>query len=427
MFKKKYAFYYLFALLALVALLVLLFRNNNPRIDWRETYDEKSRAPYGTYVINQLLQDYFSGQPLEVLKKSFGGVLPEQPTQSNYVFIGEALFMDTASLGTLLRFVEAGNLAFISSKTIPFDLMFHLYFEECDDYAWDDYSQYEDTAALLNFSHPSLASAEGFPYQYLRKHQPESYYWSYISSGYFCELEDGLFPIGYMSDERVYFARVQYGAGFFYLHTVPLAFANLPLLEEEGLEYASRAFSHLLPGPIYWDRYSRIPEFMGRQRNERRHYSSNRQLSAESPLQYILSQPPLAWAWYLLLSLGLLYMLFRAKRRQRIIPIQEPNTNTSLEFLSTIGRLYFLQNNHKQLILQQMSLWQAFVYERYALHARDMDEALLDKLAHKSEVPKEAIKKILLMYGNVERSSFVSDVTLEEFHRLLDDFYQNCK
>ena len=233
--------------------------------------------------------------------------------------------------------------------------------------------------------------------------------------------------IGTLNDSLPIFARVAYGDGYFYLHTIPLVFTNIQLLDEEGLEYANRTFSHLQAGPIYWDDYSRVSEWMGRRRNERQYYSASRQLSTESPLQYILGQPPLAWGWYLLLSLGLLYLLFRAKRKQRIIPVLEPNTNTSLEFLSTIGRLYFMQNNHKQLALQQMKLWQSYLRERYLLQTRDMDSAFVEKLAHKSEISKEVINKILLLYRNISSSTFVSENTLIDFHRLLDNFYKNSK
>jgi hypothetical protein len=428
MWKQKNLIYYLLVLLVL-ATLAILFSRSKERIDWQETYDEKSRQPYGTFVIHELLRDFFPGQPLEVLGQDWSKQLPPEPVQSNYVFIGEALYMDTASLSALLHFVEAGNRAFISSKTIPYDLMFFLYFEECNYYDWDDYRQYPDTAAVLNFTHATLSDPAGFAFRYRYNDQYLPYPWNYIPEAYFCELNVGLVPIGRYDNSLANFARVPYGKGFFYLHTVPLAFSNFSLLDERGAEYASRAFSHLLPGPIFFDRHSRIGEQQGRQRNQQRSsgISTSRGLSERSPLQYILSQPPLAWAWYLLLALGLLYVLFRAKRRQRIIPILEPNTNTSLEFLNTIGRLYFLQNNHRQLILQQMSLWQSFVRERYNLPAHELDESLLEKLAHKSGVERDLLDKTTLMYRNVERSAFVSENTLIEFHRLLERFYQTCK
>lgn len=427
MMKRKYILVLILAAVLATATLMLLFRNPPRKFDWRETYDEASRQPYGTYVIFELLQNLFPGQPVEVLRDSLHGRLPEEGEPANYVFVGQALYMDSSDVNALLHFVEAGNLAFISSKTIPYDLMFHLYYEECDDIYWEDYNILNDTAAALNFEHPALRADTDYVFEYVARQEARPYSWSYIEPLYFCGQEEGLAPIGMMNDSLANFARVRYGEGFFYLHTTPLAFSNIQMLDERGLEYANRAFSHLHAGPIYWDRYSRAPEWMGRRMNNRGGGLANRQFSEDSPLQYILGQPPLAWAWYTLLGLGLLFLAFRAKRKQRIIPVLEPNTNTSLAFLSTIGRLYFIQNNHKKLALQQMKLFRAFLWERYAIQSRDLDENFVERLAHKSEIPKETIQKIILLYKNIRNSSFVSENTLIDFHRLLDGFYKNCK
>ena len=427
MLKRKYILVLILAVVVATATIMVLFRDSPRRFDWRETYDEESRQPYGTYVIYELLQGLFPDASVEVLRDSLRGVLPEQDEGANYLFVGQALYMDSTDVRALLRFVESGNLAFISSKTIPYDLMFHLYYEECDEIYWEDYTILYDTAVQLNFEHAALRADTGYSLEYLSRQEAMPYSWSYIEPFYFCEKENGLVPIGMMNDSLANFARVRYGQGFFYLHTTPLAFSNIQLLDERGLEYVNRAFSHLQAGPIYWDRYSRAPEWIGRRMNNRNNYLANRELSKESPLQYILSQPPLAWAWYTLLSLGLLFLAFRAKRKQRIIPVLDPNTNTSLAFLSTIGRLYFIQNNHKKLALQQMKLFRSFLWERYFIQSRDLDKGFVERLSHKSEIPEETIEKIILLYKNIRNSSFVSENTLIDFHRLLDGFYKHCK
>lgn len=415
------------AILLLLLILALLFRSNRRPIDWRETYDETSKAPYGAFVIHELLKGYYPGRQFTSLIDSVQGELPLQTQRpANYVFIGEAMYMDSADIQTLLAFVAHGNTALISSRTIPYDLMFYLYYDECDGYYWDDYSSLPDSTVRLNLNQAELASDTGFVYRYIKRHRERSYHWQYIESYYFCKEENSLKELGRMNGDFINFARVKYGAGYFYLHTTPIAFTNISMLEKQSLEYANRIFSHLPQGDIYWDHYSRISEMVGRRRNEIRG-GSERRLSAQSPLQYILSQPPLAWAWYLLLAGGLLYLIFRTKRRQRIIPVLEQNTNTSLEFLATIGRLYFLQNNHRQLCLQKTKLLQAYIREHYYLHIREMNDEFVEKLATVSETPEALIRKIILMHRNIENSNFVSENTLIEYHLTLDTFYRTCK
>ena len=123
----------------------------------------------------------------------------------------------------------------------------------------------------------------------------------------------------------------------------------------------------------------------------------------------------------------MLYLIFRGKRKQRVIPILEKNKNTSLEFISTIGRLYFLRNNHKDLAHQKMRLFLAFVRERYHINTKDLDHSFVKSLAAISEVAEERIDQIVLMSNNVSGGSFISDATLIDFHKKIDYFYKNCK
>lgn len=407
----------------LIILGVWLFSRQQWPIDWRETYKETSKEPYGTAIIYDLLESYFPSKRLTDIKQAIHKEFKDDSINGNYVFVGEAVFADSMDIQALLDFVGRGNKAFISSKTIPYDLMFYIYNDECDDY-WDDYSTVGDSSVSLNFAHPDLRVNAPYPSHYQYQDKKLDYAWRYIPSFTFCEVSY-MAPLGFMNDTLVNFAQVDYESGTFYLHTTPIAFSNLQMLEESGVAYASKVFSHLKEGDIYWDVYSRVPERFVRDTDDP--YTGNRRISANSPLEFILSQPPLAWAWYILLGIGLLYLLFMAKRRQRTIPVKEPHTNTSLEYISTVGRLYFLQNNHKQLALKKMKLFLSYVRERYNIQTRDLDALFVKQLANKSEVSATIIDKILLLNQNIERSSFVSENTLVQIHEVIDTFYKNRK
>ncbi len=416
-------------ILGVVLLLVLLLWQQPERHNWLETYKENSREPYGAYVIFELLKSYFPNEPTVVLEEKLSESLPLGGDKTaNYISMGEGLLLDSADVEKLLEFVEQGNKAFIFSRTIPFDLMDELYFDDCDAMYWDDYYALRDSVVLTNLVHPALKRDSAFRYTYIYRGKTAAYRWQYIDPVYFCDSTRSLIRLGMLNDSLINFAKIKYGAGDFFLHTNPIVFTNLNLLEEEALNYADRVFSHLEEGPVYWDKYGRISEATARRLNNIPLPPGERRLSNETPLQYILSQPSLAWAWYTLLAATLLYLAFRAKRKQRIIPVLEENNNTSLEFVRTIGRLYFLQNNHRQLCLQKMKLFKAFVREKYQLVMRGQEsEELVERLANKSEVSPELIEKIFSMYRNIESSSFVSENTLIAFHQRLDAFYKNCR
>jgi len=415
---------------AVVLLLLFVFlRGGATRFDWSENYEAESKDPYGSFVIHEMLKNYFPNNTFTDIEEGVDDELPlGSGVKSNYVFVGESMFLDSADVTTLLNFVNEGNNAFISSKTIPFDLMFELYYDECNFEPWDDYGGYTDTTAVFNFVHNQLQKENGYSYKVLEQTKTLTYQWNYIDSLYFCDEPYSFIKLGTLSGNRANFVKKEYGSGAFYLHTTPMNFTNLQLLDKVGVQYANNVFSHLDEGNIYWDEYSRVGEGFGRAYNRRRGASGgSRSIASEESLKYILAQPSLAWAWYLAISMGFLYLFFRAKRKQRIIPVLERNENTSFEFISTIGRLYFLQNDHKKLCTQKMKLFLSYIRDRYNLNTTNANDEFKKKLVAKSEITPTVIDNIFGFYKNIKTSSFVSEQTLIEFHQKMDEFYKNCK
>jgi len=410
-------------------LLLLLFMwlgGSNTRHSWKEDYVQKSREPYGTQVLTQLLRKFSGGEDLIILKDSLNGRLSQHSApKANYIFVGSGMYMTERDRNALLDFVEAGNNAFICCRTIPHDLMFYLYKEECG-VPWDGYESHYDTLVHLNLDHPKLRMSKAPDYWHVINYETDSYDWRYIGSDYFCGVDSGMTILGLMDSAYINFARVKHGAGFFYLHSTPLAFSNFHLVRKEGWDYAQRVLSHLPDAPIYWDEYSQVAEAVTRRANDQA-AGSPPQINPDSPLKYVLSQPPLTWAWYSLLAAGLLYLLFRAKRRQRMVPVVEPNVNTSLEFVRTIGQLYFMQNNHQKLALQKSKLFNGYVRERYNLIYREGDDQFFERLAARSEVPETLIRQIFETQENIKKSYAIGTGKLIDFHRLMEQFYKACK
>ncbi len=399
---------------------------------WRETYDETSKQPYGAYVFYELLKAEYEKEDFIVIDDSLANILPQELSdstkKSNYIFVGPAMFTDSTSTQTLLSFVENGNNAFISSKSIPYDLMFYIYYDECNEMYWDDYAVLQDSTASLNITHPNLRADSNFTYNYYKRFTATNYNWNYIESDFFCEEKYSMISLGEMNYDLSNFARAKYGDGYFYLHTTPIAFSNLALQEEQSLAYAGKVISHLDGESIYYDTYSRVSEGVSRRRNERENWmQNNRTFNTESELSYILSQPALRWAWYIALGLALLYLVFRAKRQQRIIPVTEKNKNTSLEFVGTIGQLYFQQENHQKLAAQKFKLWQGFIRDKYRMTTREFDADFEKKLAAKSDVAQADIHEILTQYNLIQSATGIHAHTLIEFHSAMEKFYRTCK
>ena len=418
-------------ILGIVALLLLgffVYQNSDKFLsyDWRMSLDKESKEPYGIQIIKTVLENSIAQDSFILLDKKIGNSLPENKAgNSNFVFIGEALLLDSNDVERLLAFVENGNTVFISSVTIPDLLMEEVYFNDCDSIYWEDYGTYYDTAVITNFVHPDLHAAEDFAFPYVRQHKIYNTYWQKIDNYLFCESDNYPVIISRNPDSTIVdMAMFPYGEGAFYLQTSPIAFTNFYTTKKNGQQYAEKAFTHLQHGKIYWDDFSNVPSTVGRSRN----WSSPDPLTPrKGPLDYILSQPALAWAWYLLLALGLLFLLFRSKRQQRIIPVLPKNRNTSLEFISTISRLHFKGDNHRRIALQKMDLVLAFIRNKYRLSFIETNADFIEELSVVSEIDQALLQKMFLLYTNIKSSEFTTDKTIIELHKLTDYFYKNAR
>ena len=118
---------------------------------------------------------------------------------------------------------------------------------------------------------------------------------------------------------------------------------------------------------------------------------------SESPLRYVLSQPPMKWAVWLMLLAVVLAMFFTARRRQRVIPVIKPPVNRSLEMVKHIGSLYFHRHDNADLLAKK---YQFFVEEVRKLTMIDLnDENHIDdaylQLQHQSGIPRDELKQQL--------------------------------
>lgn len=418
------------------AMFYYVYESSNPKFDWEESswkkkgYDEKNDQPYGSLVVHRLLENFFPGKKLSDITENLALELPIDPasTGHNYVFIGEALFMDSLGTQKLLDFVAAGNTAFISSKTIPFDLMSFIYLEECDAAPWDDYEMLEDSFAQLSLRTPTLPDS-ATQFFFADRNKPKLYNWHFIETYYFCDSLPHV-PLGYLNGNQINFAAYPHGKGRFLLHTNPIAFSNFSLLRSETRPYVQGVFSHLAVGDIYWDAVSRVPEAVGRKRNG----SNGRSLASEHPLTYILKQPALAWAWYLIAAMAITWLIFRAKRRQRIIPVLAKNENSSYEFISTIAHLHFREKNYPGLATQGMRHFLAQIRERYSLVAPidpisglpRTDDVFFQKLSALSEVPEMEIRRVFGLYANTQNYTPTEEMAVD-LHLAMEAFLKAAK
>ena len=402
-----------------LALLVLLFywlMGPNKRFQWFESYRFDSDQPYGVMFLHKLLEGYRPGADVVVnkqpLSKAFLDV--DDYKKTDYVFVGQNIFLDEQSKASLIRFLEGGGDAFITSRATPVALLEAVYTGECG-VPLSMEPDFSDSVEV-NLFHPALKTRETIRYAYHFMGEDRPYLWNEFDEAAFCDSATRLVPLGYYNDDRINFVKIRVGAGNLYLHSNPLLFTNYFLVRPEARDYAGAVFSHLKGRDLIWDEYSKIPYF-----GDGSAYNS--------PLYYIMQQPSLKYAWWLLLVAVIFYLIFAGKRRQKPIPITEPKTNTSLEFVNLISRLHHNNANHLDMAHKKMRYFLYFVRSKYGIHAEHFKDEHIRKLAEKSKVDYRQVEAIFLQYDLIEEKFHhnIEANRLVDLYESIENFYSQCK
>jgi len=115
----------------------------------------------------------------------------------------------------------------------------------------------------------------------------------------------------------------------------------------------------------------------------------------DSPMRFVLNQTALKWTYYLTMVGLLLFVIFKAKREQRIIPVIKPLENSSVEFARTVGTLYHQNKDYTNLIQKKLNYFLAELRNRYFVDTSALNEKTIHQLAAKSGKSTEEVKKLI--------------------------------
>ncbi|HTR30067.1 MAG TPA: DUF4350 domain-containing protein [Puia sp.] len=367
-------------------------------INRRVTLRRQDKLPYGTKVAFEGLGSLFPDATVSYFNKSTEK-LPTGDGKTASIIIVKAIDPSPAEINSMLDFVGQGNHMFISARWFGDSLLHALGVK-----ASFNFMTLSMDSLQLNLRQPGTGDSLSFAY-------PGDSYDGWIDS---CNLRYTTI-LGWDRHGRPDFVRFSYkGGGTIYLHFAPLAFSNFFLLHKNNISYYQSALSYL-PGDlqsILWDEYYVYGS------------RGSRGGGVFSSLAYLLSQKSLAWAFWLMLALILLVYLFESKRRQRPIPVITPLKNTSLEFVLTIGRLYFQRRDNHNLATKMVIHFQDLVRTRYNLNATALDEDLVTRIAHRTGYQHEVLSRLIGYMRVLPSKAYVPDEELMDFHRQLEAFYK---
>jgi hypothetical protein len=390
---------YKIGLLTLLLFSMLACRDNSHKpLNRRVTLWYKDKIPYGTYVAYENLSYIFPDAEIKVNQK-LSDLYGTMEGKKVMIAIVHTMDPDSLEMSSLMDFIGKGNQVFISAFYFKDSLLRSLGIRLGLPFG---YANDKDSLQLSVYT-PLSADSLSFSY-------PGDSYDNFVS-----KIDTQYTSVlGRDARGRPNLVRINYkGGGALYLHFAPLAFSNFFLLHKNNKAYYDNVMSYLPSSAreVIWDQYFRY---------------SDRNSGSFSALGYILNNRALRWAFWLLLLLFLLIYLFDSKRKQRIVPVIEPLRNSSVDFVKTIGRLYYQRRDNYNLAQKMVAHFQDHVRRKYNLQASVLDDAFVDRLTYKTGLPKDTVKDLVYDMNRFPHQGWLTDQDLMEFNHKMEEFYKQA-
>jgi hypothetical protein len=379
---------------AALGIFVILKLTSPKKYDWTITYSHLDKNPYGAFALSELLPSIFKEQEIHRSYLTMYEIKDSLKSEDNVLIVATGFSADKEDTDVLLKHVDGGGTALISAQN------FWGHFADTVDVATYDYFfkggdvfGRRDTAAL-KFAGLKMDTTAEYFYRRDNIHN------------YFSRFDSTRTTIVAKNDRDLPVTiRVQWGKGSFILNCTPLIFTNIYLLSRNNHEFVGTTLSYLPPAPVQWTQYYHV----GR-------------MESSTPLRFILSNESLRWAYYITIVSILIFIVFEMKRKQRIIPVITPLTNTTLEFVGTIGNLYYQSAEHKNIAEKKIHFLMDQIRTKYWLNTNTLDEPFIVSLTRKSGKQEEDVRALVKAIGSIQSKDKISSAELIDFNGKIEKF-----
>lgn len=381
------------------------------RQNWRKTFESGDDIPFGTQLLYEAVRGMYpdrtfvraTGTPADVLEDTE----EDHSGGACYVIITDEFDLSHSEWSDLHEFIAAGNQVMILAEDFSPEMQGWLGID-VQTFSPPWFPVPRDSVDLQFYHLAPNPGAFLVPRRYL----------SAFSRATLPLKEEE--KLATTDTGRPVLIRRQWDRGELIIGGFPRLTTNYGLLQPEYVGLTAAVFSHLQAGsgPVFWDEWFK-PD------NAARNRQRDREREGTRPLNFIMAQPALKWAFFLALTGLLLVGAFQTKRLQRVIPPRPSLPNTTLDFTETVGKLYFQHANHRQLAQKRILVFRHSLKEHYLLPDDWGSPAFQEQLAAKSGMNEKTVQHLLQLIARCERQQVLAETELIELSEALDHFYQH--
>ena len=115
-----------------------------------------------------------------------------------------------------------------------------------------------------------------------------------------------------------------------------------------------------------------------------------------------------------------------SKRKQRPIIEIPPLKNASVDFVKTVGRLYFQQKNNQNLAAKMVAAFLENIRSAYNLSTSVLNEDFVHKLAFRTGKPVGEVQQIVNLIHEVRLKPDLPDRELMDLHFQISQFNKSA-
>ncbi|MRJ07592.1 hypothetical protein EDL99_01650 [Ornithobacterium rhinotracheale] len=380
-------------ILGLVVLVMMFFEfTKTPVSNWSKSYNEDSKDPFGLYIFDQEADSLFHGKLTRTSESPFEYEPADSTQTRNYLIIGKQISEEAKD--KLLSEVEKGCNLFLASdnyygKSMMSRILINSFYMEKIDTLNLNFINKRISPISLSHLNDVLLITHAKP--------------------------NSLNVLGTIKSDSEnkfssFFIEIPLGKGKIYFLSTPEIFTNYGILNGENYKAIPKILGYLPNQETIW--------FQNRSNKEWKYQNSI--------LRVIFENPPLRWAWRLFLLGLIIFMIFTAKRKQRIIPIIPPVKNESAEFVKNISNLYLQEGDAKDMAQKKALYFLQKVRSELMIPTDELDQKFIERLHIKTMQPHETVQEaVRLLTKAIHPKAPVHEDELIKMNKILDQIYKS--
>ncbi|MBB6236640.1 hypothetical protein HDC90_001252 [Pedobacter sp. AK013] len=388
---KGYKIYLIIGSILILGYLIAQYNKPTPT-NWAPTYATKDKIPYGTYILYNRIKDILPSARIQRSKTAVYTTLKSKKfNKTAYIIVALKTDISKTDLEQLIKYMHTGNDVFIATYDLG---------KISKELKIQTSTAMSPEGSTLNFTNPELKTDANYGFE------------RGIGSQYFSKVDTSKTTIlGVNADNKPNFICYTYGKGNLYLIAEPGFYTNFNLLNKYGAEYAAKTLSYL-----HGNKQLIFDEYFSTQKN-----------TTTDMLRVFFKHPELKFAYYLSIFSLIIFVLYDIKRRQRIIPIADPLTNSSLAFVNVVGSVYYHERNNLDIALKKINYFLEYLRTRYYLKTNDIDSKFAQVLMEKTGINEALAITLTKHFMQTPTMGDLSDTQLINLNESIEQFYKNTQ